>query len=228
MRLHTLPEYGRDTDDVTDDARKLCSVVISQVGDAESRGADVLPCAWTVPTGSAVQHTNSWAPFLRRPTQADALAMRSLVIETDVLDVNSTYTYLLMATDFADTTIVAERDGDVCGLITGYHPPSRPEVLFVWQVAVARVTQGTGLASAMLDGLVDRVRHDRCGHPVTVEATVAPDNTASRAFFGAFARRHGVPLVEEPRFTAAELDADQNHPDEPLLRIGPITTSMVD
>lgn len=199
-----------------------------EVDDADSRGADVMPRPWTAATKSAVQRTNSWARFLRRPRQDDALAMRRLVIETDVLDVNSTYTYLLMATDFADTTIVADRDGDLCGLITGYHPPSRPEVLFVWQVAVAQAAQGTGLASVMLDGLVERVRNDRHGHPVTVEATVAPDNAASRAFFAAFARRQGVPLLEEPRFTAAELDVDQNHPDEPLLRIGPITTSMVD
>lgn len=154
--------------------------------------------------------------------------MRDLVIETEVLDVNSTYTYLLMATDFADTTIVADRDGELCGLITGYHPPHRPEVLFVWQVAVARRAQGTGLASVMLDGLVDRVRHERHGHPVTVEATVAPDNAASRAFFGSFARRRGVPLVEQPHFTAAQLDADGQHPDEPLLRIGPVSSPLAD
>ncbi|UXA20971.1 diaminobutyrate acetyltransferase [Mycobacterium sp. SMC-4] len=187
-----------------------------------------MPRTWTVATKSPVQRANSWQRFLRRPKPSDAIAMRGLVVDTEVLDVNSTYTYLLMATDFAGTSIVADRDGELCGLITGYHPPARPEVLFVWQVAVAQSAQGTGLASVMLDALVDWVRHDRHGHPVTVEATVAPDNTASRAFFGAFARRHGVPLIEEPHFTAAQLDADLAHPDEPLLRIGPITTSKAD
>lgn len=154
--------------------------------------------------------------------------MHRLVAETEVLDLNSTYTYLLMATDFASTSIVAEKDGQICGLITGYHPPARPEVLFVWQVAVAASARGTGLASAMLDDLVHRVRAERRGHPVTVEATVAPSNTASRAFFGAFARRNGVPLIEEPRFTAAHLTADQSHEDEPTVRIGPITTPLAD
>ena len=121
--------------------------------------------------------------------------MRRLVAETEVLDLNSTYTYLLMATDFAGTSIVAVRDGDLCGLITGYHPPTRPEVLFVWQVAVAASARGAGLAACMLDALTRRVREDRHGHPVTVEATVAPTNTASRALFGGFARRHGVPIA---------------------------------
>lgn len=154
--------------------------------------------------------------------------MHRLVAATEVLDLNSTYTYLLLATDFASTSVVAHRDGDICGLITGYHPPARPEVLFVWQVAVASSAKGTGLASAMIDNLVHRVRSNRRGHPVTVEATVSPGNEASRAFFGAFARRHGVPLIEEPRFTAAQLDADQTHEDEPTLRIGPITTPLAD
>lgn len=154
--------------------------------------------------------------------------MHRLVADTGVLDVNSTYTYLLMATDFADTTVVADRDGELCGVITAYHPPVRPEVLFVWQVAVAASVRGTGLAGVMLDTLVDRVRRDNNDHPVTVEATVSPDNTASRAFFGAFARRHGVPLVEQPHFTSAQLDSGGNHDDEPLLRIGPLATPMLD
>ncbi|WP_347133499.1 diaminobutyrate acetyltransferase [Mycobacterium sp. DL] len=179
-----------------------------------------------------VGQSYSWERFLRRPADADAVAMRRLVAETEVLDLNSTYTYLLMATDFADTSIVAVRDGDLCGLITGYHPPTRPEVLFVWQVAVAASARGAGLAACMLDALTRRVREDRHGHPVTVEATVAPTNTASRALFGGFARRHGVPMSEHPRFVAAHFDADQahdadqTHEDEPILRIGPIAATL--
>jgi L-2,4-diaminobutyric acid acetyltransferase len=152
--------------------------------------------------------------------------MHRLANATETLDLNSTYAYLLCATDFADTSIVAEHDGDLLGFITGYHPPTRPEVLFVWQVAVAPSTQGTGLGSAMLDGLVARVRTDRRGHPVTVEATVAPSNQQSRRLFGAFARRHGVSLTEHARFGAELLDPDRIHEDEPVLRIGPITTSF--
>lgn len=152
--------------------------------------------------------------------------MHRLVAETGVLDLNSTYAYLLMATDFADTSIVAERDGELCGLITGYHPPLRPEVLFIWQVAVARAARATGLAATMLDTLARRIREDRHGHPLTVEATVAPGNTASRALFGAFARRHGVHITEHRRFVAAHLSADQSHEDEPILRIGPLITPL--
>jgi L-2,4-diaminobutyric acid acetyltransferase len=164
--------------------------------------------------------------MLRRPRGGDAIAIRDLVAATGVLDVNSTYAYALLASDFADTSIVAESTGALRGFITGYEPPPRPGVLFVWQVAVASSAQGGGLASAMLDALVHRVRSERHGHPLTVEATVAPTNTASRAFFGAFARRHGVPMIELPHFTGDQLDAGQTHEDEPLLRIGPITAPL--
>ncbi len=152
--------------------------------------------------------------------------MQALVADTGILDVNSTYAYLLMATDFADTCIVARRDGEVCGMVTGYHPPSRPEVLFVWQVAVSERARGTGLAVTMLDELVRRVRNGRQGHPITVETTVAPTNGPSRALFGAFARRHGVPLVEKPRFAASHFGAHGAHEDEPTLRIGPILAAV--
>ncbi|WP_120309024.1 diaminobutyrate acetyltransferase [Mycolicibacterium celeriflavum] len=194
---------------------------------ARREQSPVLDQRTAAPKATAPQ-TVSWEHFLRPPTEGDAVAMHRLVAETEVLDLNSTYTYLLMATDFASTSIVADRDGDICGLITGYHPPARPEVLFVWQVAVASAARGTGLAGAMLDKLVHRVRSDRRGHPVTVEATVAPSNSASRAFFGSFARRHGVPLIEQPRFTAEQLDADRAHEDEPTLRIGPIAMPLAD
>lgn len=170
----------------------------------------------------------SWGRYLRCPAETDANAMRQLVVETGVLDVNSTYAYLLMATDFAKSSIVADRDGDLCGLITAYHPPARPESLFVWQVAVAERVRGTGLAATMLDELVDRVRRARHGHPLTVEATVAPNNEPSRALFTAFARRHGVPITESTHFVAEQLDADGAHEDEPILRIGPITAALAD
>lgn len=176
----------------------------------------------TAPQSPAGAH--KWAGSLRRPRSSDAPAIRKLVAESGVLELNSTYAYLLLCTDFAQTSIVADIDGHVQGFITGYQPPPRPDVLFVWQVAVAPTAQRGGLAAAMLDALVERVSSGNHAGPLTVEATVAPGNARSRAFFGAFARRHAVPLTEHAYFTADQLDPDGTHEDEPLLRIGPINT----
>ncbi len=167
-------------------------------------------------------HRRADGARFRRPRGDDAIAIRNIAAATGVLDVNSTYAYLLLATDFATSSIVAENAGDICGFITGYHPPERPNVLFVWQVAVAPHVQGQGLASAMLDALVSRVRTERHGHPITMETTVTPSNAASRKLFTAFARRQGVALTERPHFAAALLDPRGGHEDEPMLRIGPL------
>ncbi|BBY84811.1 diaminobutyrate acetyltransferase [Mycolicibacterium tokaiense] len=191
-----------------------------------SDGGEGVAQSWTSRPRNATAEHNSWSSFLRHPTDTDASDMQALVAGTGILDVNSTYAYLLLASDFAETCIIARRDDEVCGLVTGYHPPSRPEVLFVWQVAVAERARGTGLAVTMLDELVRRVRDARQGHPITVETTVAPTNVPSRALFGAFARRHGVPLVEKPRFAAAQFGSDGAHEDEPTLRIGPILAAV--
>lgn len=182
--------------------------------------------ALTKAPGTPARDDELEAYVLRHPDGCDAIAIRQIVAETAVLDVNSTYAYLLLATDFADTSIVAEAGGQVQGFVMGYQPPRRPDVLFVWQVAVAEPARGTGLAGAMLDYLVHRIRSGRHGHPLTVEATVAPDNAPSRALFGAFARRHGVPISEHPHFTADQLDPERRHADEPLLRIGPLTAAL--
>ena len=87
--------------------------------DAETRAG------WTLSSKDSMVQRNSWERFLRPPEGGDAIAMRHLVADTEVLDLNSTYTYLLMAADFADTTVVADRDGDLCGLVTGYLPLRR-------------------------------------------------------------------------------------------------------
>lgn len=170
--------------------------------------------------------TRAETAYLRPPRGEDALAIRSVAAATGVLDLNSTYAYLLLATDFAASSIVAENAGEITGFITGYHPPQRPDVLFVWQLAVVPRAQGQGLASAMIDALVCRVRAERRGRPITVEATVSPGNTTSRAFFGAFADRHGVALTERPHFAADLLDADGAHEAEPMLRIGPLAAPL--
>src|SRR5690606_42164986 len=60
-----------------------------------------------------------------------------LVARCQPLDTNSVYCNLLQCSDFADTAIAAEdANGQLVGFISGYRPPSRPDTLFVWQVAV--------------------------------------------------------------------------------------------
>ncbi|OYW87818.1 MAG: diaminobutyrate acetyltransferase, partial [Sphingobium sp. 32-64-5] len=72
------------------------------------------------------------------------------------LDGNSAYCNLLQCTDFADFCILAERDGQPVGWVSGYRPLSAQENFFVWQVAVAAEARGQGLAGRMIEALLAR------------------------------------------------------------------------
>ena len=152
---------------------------------------------------------------LRSPTVEDGAALWRIAAESEVLDVNSSYAYLLWCRDFARSSVVATVDGDPVGFVTGFVRPDRPDTLMVWQVAVDSAHRGRGLARSMLDHLVDR----QLDRPVAwLEATVTPGNQASARLFASFARDRDAGLVREPGFPS-ELFPDEHEP-EMLVRIG--------
>ncbi|WP_432053927.1 diaminobutyrate acetyltransferase [Streptomyces sp. bgisy022] len=155
-----------------------------------------------------------------RPTVADGAVLWRIARDSKVLDLNSSYSYLLWCRDFAATSAVArDGDGEPIGFITGYVRPDSPHTLLVWQVAVDRAHRGRGLAAALLDGLASRVVAER--GVTTVETTITPGNTASERLFTAFAERHGAPLEREVLFEAGQFP-DGPHDPEVLYRIGPL------
>ncbi len=159
---------------------------------------------------------------MRAPQLADGPALAALIRACPPLDANSTYAYLLLCRDFAATcAVVVGLDGKLAGAVTGYRPPERSEVLFIWQVAVATAWRGRGLASALLDHLLSRSALADVTH---VETTIGPDNHGSEQLFHRLARRRGSPLTVTPLFDASHLGA--SHAAELLHRIGPFARSL--
>ncbi|MFF8035376.1 MULTISPECIES: diaminobutyrate acetyltransferase [unclassified Streptomyces] len=155
-----------------------------------------------------------------RPTVADGAVLWRIARDSKVLDLNSSYSYLLWCRDFAATSAVA-RDGrgEPIGFVSGYLRPDSPHTLLVWQVAVDAAHRGRGLAAALLDELAARTAAE---HGVTtVETTITPGNTASERLFTAFAERHGARLEREVLFDAGRFP-DGPHDPEVLYRIGPL------
>jgi L-2,4-diaminobutyric acid acetyltransferase len=161
---------------------------------------------------------NAEAPFtFRHPEVADGLAIWRLLGEVGTLDPNSTYAYLMVCRDFADTSMVAEQDGRLVAFVTGYCPPRKAETVFVWQVGVAPQVRSRGLGARLLDRLL---RSKACSKVRFLETNVTPSNHASRALFGGLARRLRAPIVELEGFESS-LFPDPSHEPERLLRIGP-------
>lgn len=168
-----------------------------------------------------LENTLSEATF-RQPAVSDGRALWQMAHDSQVLDVNTSYAYLLWARDFAETSLIAEIDGAPAGFVTGYLRPEDPGTLMVWQVAVGADFQQRGLAAAMLDELATR-----CGAEL-LETTVTDDNAPSNRLFTRFAERHGAELTRTALFTP-ELYPD-DHDTEYLYRIGPLgsgTNSLV-
>ncbi len=154
----------------------------------------------------------------RAPIADDGAAIWQLVHDGGELDLNSPYAYLLLCTDFAETSIVAEDDDGLLGFVLSYRPPSRPDALFVWQVGVAPRARRRGLGRRLLHRVLDQ--------PANVDATfltatVTPDNEASQRLFRSFARDLRVPCETEPRFTEDHFPGDE-HEAEVEFVIGPL------
>ena len=161
---------------------------------------------------------------LRRPTDGDGFSLHQLVARCQPLDTNSVYCNLLQCADFADTAIAAEdAQGQLVGFISGYCPPSRPDTLFVWQVAVDASMRGQGLAVRMLLALTARVASERGVR--YLETTISPDNGASQALFKKAFAKLEADYSTRTLFSRSEHFAGK-HEDEVLYRAGPFDAPL--
>ena len=161
----------------------------------------------------------------RKPTPEDGPQVTALIAACPPLDPNSAYCNLLQCSHFADTCVLAERQGEdgpqLAGWISAYRPPAAPDELFVWQVAVHESARGLSLARRMLEELLARPAFQGVTKLTT---TITEANDASWGLFGSFARHQGAGLHKRPHF---ERDAHfaGAHDTEFLVTIEPLTTA---
>lgn len=163
----------------------------------------------------AIPTTAPDAVLLRSPQIDDGVRLWQIARDSKVLDLNSSYAYLLWCRDFSATSIVAEVAGRVVGFVSGYIRPSDQEALFVWQVAVDEDHRGKAIAARMLSALMDRLA------PLGVtqlETTISPDNEASIRLFTALAAQRELPISKQTLFSPNNFP--DGHEAEDLFRIG--------
>jgi len=155
--------------------------------------------------------------LFRTPTEEDGKDVWQLIKDTSVLDLNSSYSYLMWSKFFDETSIVVETNEKLVGFISGFIQPKSPDTLFVWQVAVDESARGKGLASRMLR---ENLQSDTCRNIRYLEATVSPSNEASKALFRKLARDLGTTCEVTECFTENQFPGS-GHEDELLFTIGP-------
>ncbi|HDS45199.1 MAG TPA: diaminobutyrate acetyltransferase [Methanomicrobia archaeon] len=158
-------------------------------------------------------------PIVRAPCVNDGAKIHALVSNSAPLDVNSRYCYLLLCRYFDRTCVVAEEQGEIIGFISGFRPPHRADVFFVWQVAVDSQNRRRGLGKRMLHELLHRPESRGIRF---LETTVTRSNEASRLLFQALARALDAPCEESVCFSEADFGPEAHEP-EYLVRIGPFS-----
>jgi L-2,4-diaminobutyric acid acetyltransferase len=153
---------------------------------------------------------------LRKPRLGDGLDVHQLIANSPPLDLNSVYSYYLLSDHFRDSCVIAESQGKVVGFLSAYRIPSRPSTLFVWQVVVNRALRGKKIAWRMLDAVLQRYQGDELDY---VEATVNPDNIASRRLFEHLAKERQTVIEEETYLAADAFGPGTGHQSEILLRV---------
>jgi diaminobutyrate acetyltransferase len=144
---------------------------------------------------------------LRPCRESDAAGLHALAEGLPPLTVHTLYTYWSICRYAADTCLVAERDGAMVGMVTGFVCAARPITLFIWQLGVARDWRGSGLADRLLDRIVEAGRKAGAER---LEVTIEQGNRASRKAFERLAGRMGSRLVDmgvagvPERITSAE------------------------
>ena len=153
----------------------------------------------------------------RIPTVEDGEFIWQLIKDTQVLDLNSSYSYLLWADQFSDTSIVVEDHGKLVGFISGFIQPKATDILFIWQVAVDESTRGKRLASRMLHSIL---QSDACKDVRYLEATVTPSNIPSTKLFKGLARGLDTECTITDGYTEDQFPGG-GHESEELFHIGP-------
>lgn len=155
---------------------------------------------------------------LRLPLIDDGKAIWNLVKETGVLDLNSAYAYLMLCKYFSDTCVVAEEQGRIVGFVSAFRSPKKQDILFVWQVAVAKNQRRKGLGTAMLKNILAR---EACKGVRFLEITVTASNTVAQKLYRKLANDLQASYEVADCFSV-ELFPGHSHEAEAMFRIGPI------
>jgi len=124
----------------------------------------------------------------------------------------------LQCSHFSSTSVAAISQEEVVGFISAYIVLDRPNVLFVWQVAVGSQARGQGLATRMLQHILER---PLCNAVEYLETTITESNKASWALFNGLSSKLNTELHSSIMFDR-EKHLDNAHDTEMLVKIGPL------
>jgi L-2,4-diaminobutyric acid acetyltransferase len=161
----------------------------------------------------------------RLPQIEDGAAIHELIKNSPPLDLNSSYLYFLQATHFAQTCVVAERDGELIGFVSAYFRPDKKDSLFVWQIAVSENARGQGLGKKLVYQLLKNQQR----RPIVREicCTISPSNQASQSLFKSFAEQHKLIVEVEPFLNEQHFGSDEHEAEDLYCVRAPYNENLI-
>lgn len=147
--------------------------------------------------------------------------MWKIAKDTQVLDLNSSYAYALIATHFHHTSAIAMCENKPIGFTSAYMLPNKVSghsELFIWQVGVDPQFQGQGIAFEMILHILNR---EVCKNVTTLKTTISPSNNASSRLFQKIASHFRAGMARTPYFGKDHFP--DSHEQEDLITISPLS-----
>ncbi len=171
--------------------------------------------------------TDNSTIIYRRPKLADGINIHQLIANSPPLDVNSSYLYFLQSSHFADTCVLAERDGEILGFVSGYIRPDKPTELFVWQLVVSENGRGQGVAKSLVR---QQIAQSLAIAPAlkSISCTISPSNLASQGVFKSLGKHFGLQLEVKEFLTEAHFAGTDHEAEDEYTLFAPAGENLND
>ncbi len=157
---------------------------------------------------------------IRKPTREDGQSIFKLIRNVGGLDLNSEYSYFMIADLFRNQcAVVVDDKGEIHGFASGILRPEDPETLFIWQICTDNVIRGKGMAKQMIEFIIANQRTE----VKYIEATIDDQNISSQSLFKSIAKHFEADVVKSIYIRQEEFS--DAHTSEYIYRIGTLKYS---
>jgi L-2,4-diaminobutyric acid acetyltransferase len=118
--------------------------------------------------------------IIRRAREEEFLDVYRFICSCGVLETYGEHFYRIVIRYFSSTCYVAERDGEIVGLMWGFITQEDSNTFFLWQIGVDPATRGEGIGGLILEEAEEDLAARGCKR---IELTIDPTNYPSQRMF---------------------------------------------
>ncbi len=131
--------------------------------------------------------------IIRNCTVDDVSRVRLFVDQCKPLDLHTTVTYWTLFNYFSNLCFLMLEEEKVIGFVSGVKSSLDKEVVYLWQVGVAKNYRGNNYASLLLDHFFKASKNLDCSK---IQVSIAPENEPSYNAFFKYSKEHSYNISQ--------------------------------